>query len=82
MTMMGGVNAWGSGMWLAACVGMLALWVIGVMAAFTVMRQYGPRHESAMGSTSPQRILDERFACGEISEDEYLQREAMLRGSR
>jgi uncharacterized membrane protein len=69
-------------MWLAACVGMLALWVIGVMAAMTVMRQYGPRHESAMGSTSPQRILDERFACGEISEDEYLQREAMLRGTR
>ena len=80
--MMGGVSAGGTALWLAACVGMLAFWLIVVMAAMTLMRRDHPRDESGSGSTSPQRILDERFASGEINEDEYLQREAMLRGTR
>ena len=80
--MMGGVSAWGNGMWLVACVSMLALWTIVVMVAITLMRRDHPRDESGVGSAGPQRILDERFARGEITEDEYLQREAMLRGTR
>ena len=52
------------------------------MVAITLMRKDNPRDESGVGSAGPQRILDERFARGEITEDEYLQREAMLRGTR
>lgn len=80
----GGVSAWSDWMWLGACVSVLAaLLVFGVMAATTLMRQYSGRDESgAARSPGPQRILDERLASGEISEDEYLQREAMLRGTR
>jgi uncharacterized membrane protein len=80
--MMGGVSAGGTAWWLAACVSMLAFWLIVVMVAITLTRRGHPRDESGSGSTSPQRILDERLASGEITEDEYLQREAMLRGTR
>ena len=80
--MMGWSQCGGTAWWLAACVSVLAFWVFGVMAATNLMRQGTPARREWGGVTGPQRILDERLASGEITEDEYLQREAMLRGTR
>lgn len=42
----------------------------------TSPRQGGPERETA------ERILDERYARGEVDEQEYLHRRAVLRGER
>jgi putative membrane protein len=35
----------------------------------------------ATGGSSAEQVLDERYARGEIEEDEYLRRRSVLRGS-
>ena len=66
------LTGWG---WLAMTVGMVAFW--GLLITLTVVllrglnrpanRAYGPR-------PSPEQLLAERFARGEIDEDEYRRR--------
>ena len=60
----------------------VALGVLGLLAA-TMLRQRGGtpfqyRRSSAGGPSDAFRILDERFARGEIDEDEYERRRATL----
>lgn len=71
-------TGWGG--WLVMTLAMLAFWAL-VVAAIVVLfrgatsgRQSAPRQE-------PQDILDQRFARGEIDEDEYHARSAALRVS-
>jgi putative membrane protein len=70
-----GTPWWG---WVLMCVGMIAFWaaVIGAMwyAVTHATRPEPPRRER-----SPEQILDERFARGELDADEYAQRRDALR---
>lgn len=70
----GDMGGWGWGGWLAATAMMLIFW--GGLAAVVLLalRRPGDGHTS-----EPERILAERFARGEIDEDEYQRRRRALR---
>jgi putative membrane protein len=73
----GDMGAWGWGWgWLFPAVGMLVF--LGLLAAVLValLRQPGERPSSSYG---PERILAERFARGEIDQEEYERRREVLR---
>jgi putative membrane protein len=72
---------WGSGgMWLGPLfmVGWLAL-VIAVIVLLVHLLNGGRGGRSALTRT-PQDILDERYARGEIDREEYLQRQKDIAG--
>lgn len=64
------MGAWGWLMMLAFWVAIVVLIVWAVRTATTP-----PRHKSDI---TPQRILDERLARGEIERDEYEERRQLL----
>lgn len=78
-------DGWGWGAWVAMGFMMLVFW--GVIAAVVVyaVRSSGNRSEQHPLPSPPapgdqaQRILDERFARGEIDAEEYSQRRDLLR---
>lgn len=65
---------WGVGLaWLLGLVLVLVLVVVGVVLLTRSAGSSGPRHEPQEPRTSPAReILDQRYARGEISREEYL----------
>ena len=76
-------DGWGPGTWIAMGLMMLAFW--GLIAALVVylVRNLGHRSAEQIGGAAPpdqaMRILDERFARGDIDADEYNQRRDLLR---
>lgn len=82
--MMGGWygNAWGIGAWVAMAVLMLVFWGAVVTVVLLLVR----RTHSGEGPASlrppyrdAERILSERFARGEIDEQEFTARRTALR---
>lgn len=82
---------WGGWLLMAlTTVGFWALVVFGVVALFRGSRgtgsveHRGPRadQDRGRGEDDAQRILDERFARGEIDAEEYRQRQQVLQSSR
>lgn len=67
--------------WLVMALSMLAFWGLVVWAVVMLFRSEPPARTSR-GGDEPQRILDERFARGEIDEDEYHDRQQVLRAGR
>lgn len=75
---------WGWEAWLGMGLMMLVFWLLLVGAVFLILRWYrgegssrpstGPDHDAA------QRMLAERFARGEIDEEEYRRRRGVLLG--
>ena len=61
-----GGMGWGG--WLVMTLAMVAFWALVVFAVVSITRGDGPREAI---SADPLRILEERFARGEIAEDEY-----------
>ena len=79
--MMGWYNdgaGWGG--WLVMTVVMIAFWAMVIVAVVVLFRGTRSSRESSPGH-DPQDILDQRFARGEIDEDEYHARSAVLRAS-
>ena len=79
-------GGWGPGAWLMMGLMMLVFW--GLIAALVVyvIRSTHHQHQPAVSTEAPgpdeaMRILDERFARGEIDAGEYSQRRDLLRGS-
>jgi putative membrane protein len=70
--MMGGM---GWGLWWMFPVLMIAMLAV---CAFVMMRMFAGHHQRAEGD-SARRILDERFARGEISKEELEEKRAVLR---
>jgi putative membrane protein len=73
------VGAWG---WFAFSIGMLVLLALFTVLVYVAVRAVGgpaPRTPTPRMST-PEVILAERFARGEIDEAEYQRRLAALRG--
>ncbi|MFE0515621.1 SHOCT domain-containing protein [Streptomyces sp. NPDC058964] len=75
------VGGWG---WFAMSVGMIFFWALVILVGVLVYRALvmpGRRSERAdtppLGPT-PEQLLAERFARGEIDEDEYHRRLAVL----
>lgn len=81
----GSLSAWE---WVWMLVGLLALWALagaGVVAAARFLRQgsSGSRAELEPGPrVSAEELLADRFARGEIGEDEYWQRLHTLRAAK
>ncbi|MEV7238176.1 SHOCT domain-containing protein [Streptomyces sp. NPDC051020] len=83
---------WGWGGWLFMAVIMVVFWsllIVGVVALIHYLTrtrrsdQPGPRPgEAAWGSRQAEDLLAERFARGEIDEDEYKRRLTVLREQR
>ena len=82
--MMDGWNdgRWGAGQWIAMGLMMLVFWSAVAAVLVALFRRTGP-HSDHPDSGSPQRdaqrILSERFARGEIDEDEFVRRRDALR---
>jgi putative membrane protein len=74
----GGVSWWGvTLMW----VGMLVFWGLVIWLVY-MLAVSGPRRSDDARSSSALRILDERYARGEIDTDEYRsRREALTTGA-
>ncbi|MET7479306.1 SHOCT domain-containing protein [Streptomyces sp. NPDC005648] len=68
--------------WFTASVGMVLMWAL--LIAVAVMLYRGLNRASEPGTTtarpSPEQLLAERFARGEVDEEEYHRRLAVLRG--
>lgn len=79
--MYGWDGSWGIGGWIAMGLMMLLFWGGLVTVVILLLRGshpggrdfYGPPHDD------PERILNERFARGEIDETEFNARRAALR---
>ncbi|MGW0082792.1 SHOCT domain-containing protein [Streptomyces sp. NPDC003393] len=71
-----GAPGWG---WFAVSLGMLLFWVlliaVGVLLFRTLNRGAGQAQaHGGTGRPTPEQVLAERFARGEIDEDEYRRR--------
>jgi putative membrane protein len=82
-----GMSGWG---YALMTVSMILFWGAVIFGIVMLVRYFGrsgqppvePRSpQSAEPPQSPERLLAERFARGEIGEDEYWQRLAVLRGA-
>ena len=73
------LTGWG---WVAMTVGMIVFW--GLLITLTVVLVRGLNRPTGDGSSSrpsPESLLAERFAQGEIDEDDYRRRLATLTGT-
>ncbi|MQA82202.1 MAG: hypothetical protein GEV10_27680 [Streptosporangiales bacterium] len=73
-----GMGAWG---YVLMSLSMIVFWgllIAGVVALWRFLRR-APRDASTKAAATPEQILAERYARGEIDEDEYLHRQAGLR---
>lgn len=80
----GGMAGWGLLMWILSLV-FLGLIVVGI---FLIVRAAAPTSRPSVlppglegGGLGAHQILDERFARGEIDEEEYRRRKEALRES-
>jgi len=77
-------DGWGPGAWIAMAFVMMVFWAIVVAAIIALVRSNqgpGQDHAAVGRADNPARILDERFARGEIDADEYKQRRDLLRSN-
>jgi putative membrane protein len=80
-------HGWGWAGWILMSVAMVAFWALVVTAVVLAVRYLaGARGTTAnppgSGSTRAEELLAERFARGEIDDNEYRQRLAALREHR
>jgi putative membrane protein len=73
----GGIG-WGG--WLVMVAMMVVFWGAIAWVIVTLIRHNGSLTHPASTGTDGMRILDERFARGEIDEAEYQRRRELLRG--
>lgn len=73
-----GMNAWG---WFTMSIGTLLFWTVLVTVGVLLYRSLGRGSDRphTPADASPERLLAERFARGEIDEEEYRRRLAVLR---
>lgn len=71
----------GWGGWLVMTIAMIAFWAMVIVAVVVLFRGNKSGGEGSSPGHDPMDILDQRFARGEIDEDEYHARSAVLRTS-
>ncbi|GGY14604.1 SHOCT domain-containing protein [Streptomyces anandii] len=77
-----GMNGWG---WFAMSLGTVLFWAVLIAAGVLLFRALDrgrgrPPRTAAPGRPTPEQLLAELFARGEIDEDEYRRRLEVLRG--
>lgn len=77
----------GWGGWIMMIVIVLTVWAVVAVAGIALfrglrIREGGTRGASAAETSEADRLLDERFARGEIDSDEYTARRETLRAGR
>ncbi len=77
----GSGTGWGG--WVAMSVVMVLFWALVVFAVVALFRGSGrrPRDDRSAEQRDAMAILDERFARGEIDEDDYRARREVLHGA-
>jgi putative membrane protein len=70
----------GLGWGLIGLLLMIAFWTLAVVIIVGVIRGRG--RAGPAGSSTSLRILEERYARGEIDREEFLERRAVLTGER
>ena len=77
-------NGVGWGSWVVMTLAMVAFWGLVIVGIVALFRDGGrdDRLEHSRRGRSPEQILDERFARGEIDLDEYHARRSVLHSAR
>jgi putative membrane protein len=70
----------GSGWWVLMVVGMLVFLAVFVIGGVLLTRHYSQLPGKPGASNPAVEILQQRFARGEISEEEYTRNLALLKG--
>ncbi len=78
-----GMNGWG---YLLMTAGMVVFWVLVVVGVVALVRHLGRESRSVAAVAvaavpAAEHVLAERFARGEVDEQEYRQRLDVLRGA-
>lgn len=79
-----GMSGWG---WFGASLGMIVFWALIITVLVLLFRGLGrstpggPRNVASRTTPSAEELLAERFARGEIDEDEYQRRLHVLRST-
>ncbi len=77
----GGMHGYGGWWSLLVMLGVLLLLIVtAVLLAVSLGRSGSAAPPRAGGGSTADRLLDERFARGEIDEEEYRHRRAVIRG--
>ena len=79
-----GGGGWGWGAWLAMALMMIIFWGGLAWIVVTLIQHTGTRstRDEPAPSADPLRILHERFARGEIDDDDYRRRRDVLRENK
>ncbi|MCS7484731.1 SHOCT domain-containing protein [Umezawaea endophytica] len=72
-----GMNGWG---YAVMTIGMVLFWTVAILGGVALIRHL-TRPAGAAGGPSAEQLLAERFARGEIDEEEYGKRLKTLRSS-
>lgn len=72
------MDDWSWGGWVVMAAAMVAFWALVAWVVVVAIRASRP---PAQYTPDPERTLAQRFAAGEIDQDEYQQRLAALRGA-
>lgn len=80
-------NDWGWGAWVGMSALMLLFWALVIIAVIALVRSLGGTRQGSPPAadrerSSAEQLLDERFARGEIDEDEYTRRGQLLQANR
>jgi putative membrane protein len=76
--MLWGPDSWGWG-WVFGLAGTV-FWIAVIVGLILLLRGEIPRLRDRFAKPSALRILEERYARGEISREEFLERRAVLLG--
>jgi putative membrane protein len=71
------MSGWG---WFTMSVGTFLFWGLVITAIVLLVRNINKAERPGRSPRTPEQLLAERFASGEIDETEYQQRLATLRG--
>lgn len=79
--MMGWYGHAGWGGWLAMALMMLIFWVPVIAMIAWLFRTSGTPRQDARPAGTPEQVLRDRLAAGELGVEEYQERLAALRGT-
>lgn len=80
-----GYGGWGWGSWVLSAVVMIVFFALAITAIVAVVRylggpghHHGPAAQGPLPGRRPEDLLAERFARGEIDDEEYRRRMVVL----
>ncbi len=75
------IGAWGWALMTLSTIAFWGLLIAGIVAAARLLSEGGGRPDRAPDAVTAERVLAERYARGEIDDDEYQRRLQVLRGA-